>query len=84
MSNMKPDHNDDDGLTKEYTKNKNVNWLLSERLCWHSVKWWCFQTSSKNKVNKTEIGAWRGLYRDMTTDKYVQGLTLSQSPQSHL
>lgn len=29
MSNMKPDHSDDDGLPKEYTKNKKNMWTDS-------------------------------------------------------
>lgn len=58
MSNMKSDHNDDDGLTKEYAKNKENMWTdscLKYCVGFHVGAWW-FQTSSKNKVNKTENG----------------------------
>lgn len=58
MSNTKPDHNRDDGLTKEYTKNKKNMWTDSdlEDCVGIQSSVWCFQTSSKSKVKKTEIG----------------------------
>lgn len=58
MSNMKSNHNDDDELTKGYTKNKENMWTDSYlKYCvgFHLGAWW-FQTSSKNKVNKPENG----------------------------
>lgn len=57
MSNRKPDHNDDDGLTKEYTNKENMltGSDLKDCVGFQLGSWW-FQTSSKNKVNNTENG----------------------------
>ena len=56
MSNMKPDNDDDDGFTKEYTKNKENVWKESYLKDWVGFQLgaWQFQTSEKKKVNKTE------------------------------
>lgn len=86
MSNMKPDHNDDDGLIKEYTKNKENIWTdsyLKDCLGFQLGVWW-FQTASKSKVNWKWNETWRSLCRHMKTDKHIQGLTLSLITQAHL
>lgn len=72
MPNIKPAHSDDDGLTKEYVKNKKSMWTDSYLKDCVGIQ----SRANAFKVNKTEIGAWRSLCRDITADKYIQGLTL--------